>query len=90
VINGQQSTLDINEVNIVTRSANWRQEFLAVVGNPSFAYILMLLGIYGFIFEFSNSGGGVFGIVDNSTKSNTRKDNTVSALQALDLNFGTS
>ena len=50
----------------------------------------ILLGIYCFIFEFSNSGGGVFGIVDNSTKSNTRKDNTVSALQALDLNFGTS
>ena len=63
VINGQQSTLDMNELNIVTLSANWRQEFLSVVGNPSFAYILMLIGIYGIIFEFSNPGGGVFGIV---------------------------
>ena len=63
VINGQQSTLNTNEINIVTIPASWRQEFLSVVGNPSFAYILMLLGIYGFIFEFSNPGVGVFGIV---------------------------
>ena len=63
VINGQQSTLDLNDVNVVNISANWRQKFLSVVGNPSFAFILILIGIYGLIFEFSNPGGGVFGLV---------------------------
>jgi membrane-bound serine protease (ClpP class) len=63
VINGQQSTLNLNDINIVNISANWRQKFLSVVGNPSFAFILILIGIYGLIFEFSNPGGGVLGLV---------------------------
>ena len=63
VINGQQSALNLNDINIVNISANWRQKFLSVVGNPSFAFILILIGIYGLIFEFSNPGGGVLGLV---------------------------
>lgn len=63
IINGQQITLDTNELNIVEVSANWRQELLSVVGNPSIAYILILVGIYGLIFEFSNPGGGVVGVI---------------------------
>lgn len=62
-INGQQIVLDTNDVDIVEVSANWRQEVLSVVGNPSVAYILVLVGIYGLIFEFSNPGGGVVGVI---------------------------
>jgi membrane-bound serine protease (ClpP class) len=35
---------------------DWRTRLLAVVTNPSVAYLLILVGIYGLIFEFMNPG----------------------------------
>ena len=42
---------------------DWRTDFLRVITNPSMAYMLLLVGIYGLIFEFSSPGFGVGGIV---------------------------
>ena len=42
---------------------DWRSRFLAVITNPNVAYMLMLIGIYGLIFEFSNPGFGVPGVL---------------------------
>jgi len=42
---------------------DWRSEFLAVITDPNMAYMLMLVGIYGLIFEFSNPGFGVPGVL---------------------------
>jgi len=36
---------------------------LAVITNPSVALILMMIGVYGLIFEFSNPGTGAGGVV---------------------------
>jgi membrane-bound serine protease (ClpP class) len=40
-----------------------RHRLLSVIANPSFALVLMMIGIYGLIFEFSSPGFGVPGIV---------------------------
>jgi membrane-bound serine protease (ClpP class) len=34
----------------------WTQELLALVANPNVAYVLLMLGVYGLIFELSNPG----------------------------------
>ncbi len=49
-------TLNTANLNIVRIEPDWRSELLAVIGNPGLAYILLLLGIYGLIYEFSNPG----------------------------------
>ena len=48
---------------VVTRLApDWRSRLLGAIANPNVAYLLMLIGVYGLIFEFSNPGSLVPGI----------------------------
>jgi membrane-bound serine protease (ClpP class) len=42
---------------------NWRQQFLSVLANPNLAYILMLIGFYGLIFELYNPGAVIPGVI---------------------------
>ncbi|WP_459864483.1 NfeD family protein [Endothiovibrio diazotrophicus] len=62
-IDGRRVTLAAGEVTLDTRGVvprevvpDWRSRLLAVIANPNVAYILLLVGIYGLIFEFSNPG----------------------------------
>jgi membrane-bound serine protease (ClpP class) len=55
-MNGQTVTLDTANAVIERVMPDWRSRLLAVIGDPGIAYILMLLGIYGLIYEFSNPG----------------------------------
>jgi len=51
---------------IVHVEVDWRTRILGVITNPSVAYILILLGIYALIFEFTNPGlvlPGVVGVI---------------------------
>jgi membrane-bound serine protease (ClpP class) len=51
------------ESDVVKVNPDWRDALLALITNPNIAYLLLLIGIYGLIFEFSNPGFGVGGIV---------------------------
>lgn len=42
---------------------SWRYRFLDIISNPSIAYILLMLGIYGVFFELSNPGSILPGVV---------------------------
>lgn len=56
-------TLDTEDLVLEQRAPDWRSEFLAVITAPNVAYILMLIGIYGLIFELSNPGFVLPGVV---------------------------
>lgn len=53
---GRQVTLDTGNIALVEVKPNWRTRFLSAITNPNVALILMLIGIYGLIFEFMNPG----------------------------------
>ena len=48
---------------IRTLEADWRTRILAVITNPSIAYILLLVGAYALLFEFMNPGMVLPGVV---------------------------
>jgi membrane-bound serine protease (ClpP class) len=55
-IAGVKRTLRTASAALVRIDADWRSRLLAVITEPSVAYILMLIGIYGLLFEFYNPG----------------------------------
>ena len=60
---GLERTLDMTGASIVTLEPDWRSRLLAVIADPSIAYLLMLAGIAGLFFEFSNPGFVLPGVV---------------------------
>ncbi len=54
--------LQTKDAEIITLPMSKRQEFLATITNPNIAYLLMLLGTLGLIFEFTHPGVGFPGI----------------------------
>ena len=68
-IDGRSVRVLAGDVRLATRGLgqeavlpDWRQRLLSVIANPSFALILMMIGIYGLMFEFSSPGFGVAGV----------------------------
>lgn len=72
-LNGQIVMQDGQKIQLITEKAeverilpDWRTSFLAVVADPTIAYLLLLLGIYGIFFELVNPGymfPGVIGAI---------------------------
>lgn len=62
-VQGVPVILATDPVTIEEIVPDWRMKFLAVITDPSVAYILLLVGIYGLFFEFANPGFIVPGVV---------------------------
>lgn len=61
-----EHTLRTAGAEIVEMEPGWRLELLSILTNPNVAFILMLVGIYGIIFELSSPGAifpGVIGAI---------------------------
>ena len=68
-IDGRRVRVPAGEVTLATRGLaweqvvpGWRHRLLSVIANPSFALILMMIGIYGLMFEFASPTFGVAGV----------------------------
>jgi membrane-bound serine protease (ClpP class) len=56
-------TLAVAGATLEPYEPNWRDRLLATVSDPSLAILLMLVGFYGLLFEFSNPGFVLPGVV---------------------------
>jgi membrane-bound serine protease (ClpP class) len=59
----KKGNLKTASAQIVTVEVDWRTRVLGVITNPSVAYLLILIGIYALIFEFTNPGLVLPGVV---------------------------
>ncbi|MFO7981233.1 MAG: nodulation protein NfeD [Candidatus Aminicenantes bacterium] len=60
---GTQITLSLKEEEIIDIPMTSRQKFLLTISNPNLAYILLMLGLLGLYFEFSNPGAILPGVL---------------------------
>ena len=62
-VNGETRPLQTAGATAETFEPDWRTRVLSVLTNPSVAYMMVLVGIYALIFEFSNPGLILPGVV---------------------------
>lgn len=60
---GEARTLSTAGLSITRLEPDWRTRLLAVITDPTVAYLLMLVGIYGLLLEGYNPGALVPGVV---------------------------
>jgi membrane-bound serine protease (ClpP class) len=66
IVAGKPVTLKTADLRVVTLAPGWRVKLLAVITDPNVAFLLMLVGIYGLIFEFAVPGTvapGTIGVI---------------------------
>ncbi|WP_238136793.1 NfeD family protein [Variovorax sp. JS1663] len=69
-VNGRDVAMERGTVRLATQraqllvfEADWRSRLLSVITEPSLALILLMVGIYGLLFEFSSPGFVLPGVV---------------------------
>ncbi len=62
-IAGVRRTLATAGLEVERVEPDWRSRLLSFLSNPNIAYLLMIIGLYGLIFEFSSPGAVVPGVI---------------------------
>src|SRR5215470_671230 len=62
-VRGQAVKLELGGAPVETLAPDWRTKLLAALANPSLALILLMIGVYGIWFEFSNPGFVAPGVI---------------------------
>jgi membrane-bound serine protease (ClpP class) len=65
-VGGTETRLDTRGLEVERLEPSWRTRLLALITDPTVAYVLMLLGIYGILFELYSPGlvgPGLFGAI---------------------------
>jgi len=60
---GTEMILDLQNEEIIYIPMSSRQKFLITIANPNLAYILLMIGLLGLYFEFSNPGAILPGVL---------------------------
>lgn len=55
-VQGRNVAIDSAGLNVVRMQPGWRTRLLATITDPNIAFLLLMIGIYGMIFEFWNPG----------------------------------
>lgn len=63
VVAGQPLVLHTAGATVIEHLPDWRTRLLSVITNPSVALILIMIGVYGLLFEFINPGSGAGGVI---------------------------
>ncbi|MDT8448917.1 MAG: nodulation protein NfeD [Wenzhouxiangellaceae bacterium] len=62
-MDGGDRVLETADLQPMAIEPDWRTELLAIITNPTLAYILLMVGIYGLILEGYNPGALVPGVI---------------------------
>ncbi|MCL5267063.1 MAG: nodulation protein NfeD [Bacteroidetes bacterium] len=57
-----ETVLKTADANVEFVPMNWREEFLGIISDPNITYILMMIGIFGIMFELFNPGSILPGV----------------------------
>jgi membrane-bound serine protease (ClpP class) len=68
---------------VVEHKGDWKMEVMAVITDPNIAFILLLLGVYGILFEFWHPGAVAPGVIGGISLIVA-----LTALSVLPLNYG--
>lgn len=58
-----ETTIDVSGAQVEIIEPDWRNQLLSVLTNPTLAYILLMVGIYGLVLEGYNPGALVPGVI---------------------------
>lgn len=62
-VQGRDRVMDTSSLRVEQLEPDWKSELLAVITSPTIAYLLLLIGVYGLIFEGYNPGAVLPGVI---------------------------
>jgi len=62
-VQGRERVMDTSSLLVEQLEPSWKSELLGVITSPTIAYLLLLIGVYGLIFEGYNPGAVFPGVI---------------------------